>query len=105
MAGTQILHGDRPDAHRVYDIRRDAGGFSCRLNYFCELVGETGVALGTVRWFNQKRDTASSSPTRAAVTSSCTAVEKAGHTRLADGARIGYELLPGKQTAQNLRLG
>jgi CspA family cold shock protein len=37
-----------------------------------------------------------------------TAVEKAGYTGLADGARISYELLPdrkGKQTAQNLRIG
>jgi cold shock protein len=37
-----------------------------------------------------------------------TAVELAGYTGLADGARISYELLPdrrGKQTAQNLRLG
>jgi hypothetical protein len=38
MAGTQILHGDRPNAYRAYDIRRVAGGFSCRLSYFCELV-------------------------------------------------------------------
>jgi CspA family cold shock protein len=109
-AGTQILHGDLPNAHRADDIRRDAGGFCCRLNYFCELVGETGVALGTVKWFNQEKGYGFIKPDEGGsdVFVHVTAVELAGYTGLADGARISYELLPdrrGKQTAQNLRLG
>jgi CspA family cold shock protein len=110
MAGTQIHHGDRPNAHRAHDIRRDAGGFSCRLNYFCELVGETSLALGTVKWFNPEKGYGFIKPDEGGsdVFVHVTAVEEAGYTGLADGARISYELLPdrkGKQTAQNLRLG
>jgi CspA family cold shock protein len=35
------------------------------------------------------------------------AVEKAGYTNLAEGARVSYELVdrPGKPCAENLRLG
>ena len=36
------------------------------------------------------------------------AVQKAGHTVLAEGARVSYELLTGrnpKQSAENLRIG
>ena len=110
MAGTQTLHGNRPDAHRAHGIRRDASGCSCRLNYFGELVGETGVALGTVKWFNQEKGYGFIKPDEGGsdVFVHVTAVEEAGYTGLADGARISYELLPdrrGKQTAQNLRLG
>jgi cold shock protein len=87
-----------------------AGGFSCRLNYFSKLIGETGVALGTVKWFNQEKGYGFIRPDGGGsdVFVHITAVEKAGYTGLADGARISYELLQdrkGKQTAQNLRLG
>jgi len=65
------------------------------------------VALGTVKWFNQERGYGFIKPDEGGsdVFVHITAVEKAGYTGLADGARISYELLPGKQTAQNLRLG
>jgi cold shock protein len=80
------------------------------LNCFGKLVGETGVALGTVKWFNQEKGYGFIKPDEGGsdVFVHVTAVEKAGYTGLADGARISYELLPdrkGKQTAQNLRLG
>ena len=80
------------------------------MNYFGKLVGEIGVALGTVKWFNQQKGYGFIKPDEGGsdVFVHITAVEKAGYTGLADGARISYELLPdrkGKQTAQNLRLG
>jgi cold shock protein len=80
------------------------------LELFLQTVGETGVALGTVKWFNQEKGYGFIRPDDGGsdVFVHITAVEKAGYTGLADGARISYELLPdrkGKRTAQNLRLG
>ena len=68
------------------------------------------MALGTVKWFNQEKGYGFIKPDDGGsdVFVHITAVEQAGYTGLADGARIGYELLPdrnGKRTAQNLRLG
>jgi cold shock protein len=68
------------------------------------------VALGTVKWFNQEKGYSfiKSDEGGSDVFVHITAVERAGYTGLADGARISYELLPDrkvKQTAQNLRLG
>ena len=68
------------------------------------------MALGTVKWFNQERGYGFIKPDEGGsdVFVHITAVEKAGYTGLADGARISYELLSdrkGKQVAQNLRLG
>ena len=67
------------------------------------------MALGTVKWFNQEKGYGFIKPDECGsdVFVHVTAVELAGYTGLADGARISYELLPdrrGKQTAQNLRL-
>jgi cold shock protein len=80
------------------------------LELFLQTVGETGVALGTVKWFNQEKGYGFIKPDEGGsdVFVHITAVEKAGYTGLADGARISYELLSdrkGKQVAQNLRLG
>jgi len=65
------------------------------------------VALGIVKWFN---------PTKGFgficggpdVFVHVSAVQKAGYTSLAEGARISYELFTGrngKSSAENLRLG
>ena len=68
------------------------------------------MALGTVKWCNQEKGYGFIKPDEGGsdVFVHITAVEKAGYTGLADGARISYELLSdrkGKQVAQNLRLG
>jgi cold shock protein len=73
------------------------------------LYGETVVALGTVKWFNATKGYGFIKPEGGGpdVFVHISAVEKAGYTSLADGARIGYELVAnrsGKMSAENLRL-
>ena len=68
------------------------------------------MAQGVIKFFNQDRGYGFIKPDEGGgdVFVHITAVERAGYTGLADGARISYELLPdrkGKRTAQNLRLG
>jgi CspA family cold shock protein len=67
------------------------------------------VAIGTVKWFNPEKGYGFIKPDEGGsdVFVHITAVEKAGYSGLAEGARISYELLPdrkGKQVAQNFRL-
>ncbi len=67
------------------------------------------MAIGTVKWFNPEKGYGFIKPDEGGsdVFVHITAVEKAGYSGLAEGARISYELLPdrkGKQVAQNLRL-
>jgi CspA family cold shock protein len=73
-------------------------------------MGETVVALGTVKWFNPTKGYGFIKPEGGGpdVFVHISAVEKAGYTSLADGARISFELVAnrsGKMSAENLRLG
>jgi CspA family cold shock protein len=73
-------------------------------------MGETVVALGTVKWFNPTKGYGFIKPETGGpdIFVHISAVEKAGYTSLADGARISYELVAnrsGKMSAENLRLG
>jgi cold shock protein len=73
-------------------------------------IGEIAVATGTVKWFNPEKGYGFIKPDEGGndVFVHITAVEKAGYSGLAEGAKISYELLAdrkGKQVAQNLRLG
>ena len=70
------------------------------------------MAMGTVMWFNPIKGYGFIKPDDGGqdVFVHVSAVEKAGYTGLAEGARISYELVPsrsrsGKTAAQNLRLG
>jgi cold shock protein len=68
------------------------------------------VASGTVKWFNSTKGYGFIKPDAggADVFVHISAVEKAGYTNLAEGARISYELVTGrsgKSSAENLRLG
>ena len=66
------------------------------------------MATGIVKWFNPAKgygfipDDGGND-----VFVHISAVEKAGYTNLAEGARVSYELVdrPGKPCAENLRLG
>jgi CspA family cold shock protein len=63
-----------------------------------------------VKWFNATKGFGSIQPDDGGkdVFVHISAVQKAGHTVLAEGARVSYELLTGrnhKQSAENLRIG
>jgi CspA family cold shock protein len=66
--------------------------------------------MGTVKWFNPSKGHGFIKPDVGGpdVFVHISSVEKAGHTGLAEGVRISYQLLPsrsGKISAENLRLG
>ena len=68
------------------------------------------MAMGTVKWFNPAKGYGFIRPADGGpdVFVHISAVEKAGYTILAEGARVSYELLTGrsgKASAENLRLG
>jgi len=66
--------------------------------------------MGTVKWFNATRGYGFIKPDqgRPDVFVHISAVERACHTSLADGAKVSYELAKarnGKTAAENLRIG
>jgi CspA family cold shock protein len=69
------------------------------------------MAMGIVKWFNATKGFGFIRPENggaADVFVHISAVEKAGYTGLAEGARVSYELITGrngKTSAENLRLG
>jgi len=67
------------------------------------------VAMGTVKWFNATKGYGFIQPDTGGkdVFVHISAVEKAGYTSLAEGAKVSFEIVPnrGKESAENLRLG
>jgi cold shock protein len=87
---------------------------SCLTNRGCLSVpfskGGPEVAMGTVKWFNATKGYGFIKPDNGGqdVFVHISAVEKAGHVGLAEGAKISYDLVPrrsGKLSAENLRIG
>jgi cold shock protein len=67
------------------------------------------VAMGTVKWFNPSKGYGFIKPDVGGgdVFVHISAVEKAGYTSLAEGAKVSYELVTrrdGKSAADNLRI-
>lgn len=66
------------------------------------------MATGTVKWFNQQKGYGFIQPETGGkdVFVHISAVEKAGFTGLAEGAKVSYEIVAnrGKESAENLRL-
>ena len=68
------------------------------------------MALGTVKWFNSQKGYGFIQPQAGGqdVFVHISAVERAGYTGLAEGAKVSYELVTtrfGKTAAENVRLG
>ena len=67
------------------------------------------MAIGTVKWFNPMKGYGFIQPDKGGkdVFVHISAVEKAGFTGLAEGAKISYEIVSdrGKELAGNLRIG
>ena len=67
------------------------------------------MATGTVKWFNQQKGFGFIEPESGGkdVFVHISAVEKAGFTGLAEGAKVSYEIISdrGRDSAGNLRLG
>jgi CspA family cold shock protein len=74
------------------------------------MLGDADVAMGSVKWFNLAKRFGFIKPDAGGpdVFVHISAVEKAGYTGLAEGARVSYELFTGrngKMSAENLRIG
>jgi cold shock protein len=72
--------------------------------------GRSEVATGTVKWFNAAKGYGFIQPDGGGkdVFVHISAVERAGYTGLAEGAKLSYELVTtrnGKTSAENLRIG
>jgi CspA family cold shock protein len=71
--------------------------------------GERNVATGTVKWFNATKGYGFIQPDSGGkdVFVHISAVEKAGFTSLAEGAKVSFEVVAnrGKESAENLRVG
>jgi CspA family cold shock protein len=85
------------------------GALRSRSNTVLATTGSADVATGTVKWFNTTKGYGFIQPDGGGkdVFVHISAVEKAGFTGLAEGAKISYEVVSdrGKESAGNLRLG
>jgi cold shock protein len=68
------------------------------------------MAIGTVKWFNPTKGFGFIRPDDGGpdVFVHINSVKKAGYTELLEGARVSYELTPGRggrMSAENLRVG
>ncbi|MET4374917.1 CspA family cold shock protein [Bradyrhizobium sp. LB1.3] len=67
------------------------------------------VAMGTVKWFNSTKGYGFIQPDNGSkdVFVHISAVEKAGFTSLAEGAKVSFDVVNnrGKDSAENLRMG
>jgi CspA family cold shock protein len=67
------------------------------------------VAIGTVKWFNTTKGYGFIEPEDGGkdVFVHISAVERAGFTSLAEGAKVSYEVVAnrGREAAENLRVG
>jgi cold shock protein len=70
--------------------------------------GRSEVATGTVKWFNAAKGYGFIQPDGGGkdVFVHISAVEKAGYTSLAEGAKVSFDVIPnrGKESAENLKI-
>jgi cold shock protein len=84
-------------------------GFSVTIYRVFESMGRIDVAIGTVKWFNAVKGYGFIQPDTGGkdVFVHISAVEKAGFTSLAEGAKVSFDVVAnrGKESAENLRVG
>jgi cold shock protein len=72
------------------------------------ILGESGMAIGTVRWFSGQKGYGFIQPDTGSnhVFVHVSAVQQSGLSGLPDGARLTFDIVPnrGKESAENLRL-
>lgn len=73
-------------------------------------IGDTRLALGTVKWFNATKGYGFIAPDNGGpdIFVHISAVQKAGYSELLEGARVSYEPKAGrsgKMSAEDLRIG
>jgi CspA family cold shock protein len=70
--------------------------------------GNADVATGTVKWFNSTKGYGFIQPDNGGkdIFVHISAVEKAGFSSLAEGAKVTFDIVPnkGKESAENLRV-
>lgn len=99
------------DLQRAGEVERLAGFLFRQFLANCQpfFSGDMSVAIGTVKWFNPTKGYGFIAPDDGGkdVFVHISAVEKAGFTSLAEGAKVSYEIITdrGKQSAGNLRIG
>jgi cold shock protein len=72
-------------------------------------TGRSDVPTGKVKWFNATKGYGFIQPDNGGkdVFVHISAVEKAGYSSLAEGAKVSFDVVPnrGKESAENLKLG
>jgi CspA family cold shock protein len=85
-----------------------AGGSDRRSTTAIVIARESEVASGTVKWFNGQKGYGFIAPDGGGkdVFVHISAVEKAGFSSLAEGAKVTFDIVPnrGKESAENLQV-
>jgi cold shock protein len=102
-AGRASLHAGRPEARGLFYCEKPDA-----LDADVSFKGRCEVATGTVKWFNATKGYGFIQPDVGGkdVFFHIPALEKAGYTGLAEGAKVSFDVVMnrGKESAENLKL-
>jgi cold shock protein len=99
----------RQEVRRVAPAGFFFGPISVTIPTFSEHQGEADVPTGKVKWFNATKGYGFIAPDNGGkdVFVHVSAVERAGYSSLAEGAKVSFDIVAnrGKESAENLKLG